>query len=152
MKKLVPIVAVCISFLSYGQAPAETVTLASNKLTVPTGCIVESELKVHCDNYKVEWLYGDKQKVKGLQDAFLEVGRMLDKFEKKHFDFYLFETKVKGYKVSYQIGTGTTFQLTASGVVNNEPVWVLVSLDKEPITNDDLPQFVRQIIRFSEKK
>lgn len=152
MKKLLIIVALFVAPLSYGQASVETVTVASNMLSVPPDCKVETENKVHCNNYTVEWTYGDEQKVKGLQDAFLAMGGMLDKFKKKRYDFYLFETRVKGYQVSYKNATGTTYQISASGVINGEPVWILVSLDKEPVTNDDIPQFVRQIIRFSEAK
>lgn len=150
MKTFFTIIAVCISFLSYGQSTF--VTLASNKLEVPAGCTIESELKVRCDDYEVGWLYGDKQKVQGLQDSFLELSEMFGKSQKKRFDFYLFDKKVKGYKVSYQSDTKTVYQLTASGVVNNEPVWILVTLNKEPITNNDLPLFVSQIIKFSEKR
>ncbi len=116
------------------------------------GCKIESELKVHCDGYEVGWLYGDRQKVNGLLNSFLELNEMFSNSRKKRFDFYLFDKKVKGYKVSYQSGTKTAYQLTASGVVNNEPFWILISLDKEPVTNDDLPQFVKQIIRFAEKR
>lgn len=149
MKTLFTLTAVLISLLSLGQT--QFVTLASNKLPVPALCKVESELKVCCDDYEVGWLYGDRQKVKGLQDSFLELSGMFGNAKKQRTDFYLFDKKVKGYKVSYQSDSKTVYQLTASGVVNNEPVWILISLAKDPVTNDDLPQFVRQIIRISEK-
>lgn len=152
MRTFFTTIAIFISFLIYGQASVETVTVASNKLTVSPECKVEGERKVNCGNYKVEWTYGDEQKVKGLQDAFLEFGGMLDKFKKKRLDFYLFDKKVKGYKVSYKNPNGTTYQISVAGVVNGEPVWVLVSLDQEPVTNDDMPPFVKQIIRFLEPK
>lgn len=152
MKTLITISALFFATLSFGQTIPDTVTIASYKLSIPAACKVQGENKIHCDNYTVAWTYGDEQKVKGLQDAFLEMGAMLDKFKKKRLELYLFDTKVKGYKVSYKNTTGTTYQLSASGIVSGEPVWVLVDLDKDPNTNEDIPQFVRQIIRFSETK
>lgn len=152
MKTLLTVSLLFASIIAIGQSSAETITIGTNKLALTTDCKVDNDNKVSCGNNTVEWKYGDEQKVKGLQDAFLEMGGMLDRFKKKKIELYLFETKVKGYKVSYKNATGTTYQISAAGVINGEPIWVLVSLDKEPVTNDDIPQFVKQVVRFSEAK
>jgi hypothetical protein len=152
VKILLTVSLLFASIIAIGQSTAETITIGTNKLTLTTDCKADTDTKISCGNNTVEWKYGDEQKVKGLQDAFLEMGGMLDRFKKKKIELYLLETKVKGYKVSYKNATGTTYQISAAGVINGEPIWILVSLEKEPVTNDDMPHFVKQIIRFSEAK
>jgi len=152
MKKLVTAAALLISTLSFGQTTPDTITIASHKLAISADCTIEGETKIRCEGYSLAWIYGDKQTVKGLQNALLEMGGMLTNFKKKRVDFYLFDRKCKGYTVSYKNATGTTYQLSVSGVINNKPVWVLVDLNEEPVTNASLPEFIRQIIRFPQTR
>jgi hypothetical protein len=56
---------------------------------------------------------------------------------------------VRGYKISFKSDNGTSYQIIAYGVANGQPVLVQLSLGKEPKTNDDIPEFARQIIKLT---
>lgn len=148
MKILFLIAFLFVSTAIWGQPANDSIVFAAHKLGVPADSKVEGETKVRGDNYTLEWNYGDRIKVRRLEHAFLDMVDMMTQSKVKRTNLYLLDTKVKGYKVINKKATGNAHQISASGVVNGEAVWVLLTLDREPVTNSDLPAFVQQIIRF----
>ena len=73
----------------------------------------------------------------------------LKKFRKEAISCYLLFNPAKGYKLSYKVDDGTVYQLIAYGIANEQPVIVQLTLDKEPKSNEDIPEFARQMIRLT---
>lgn len=148
------------SATTYGQTTTQndSISFCSYNFKAPTGCTTEKNNNIKCDNYEIGWTYmnevnangaSDDQKLKGMENSFIEMGGMLDKFKKKRITCYLLDKEVKGYKVRYKSATNVTYQVYASGIINGQGVSVILTLNKEPITNDDIPEFPRQIIRLT---
>jgi uncharacterized protein YfeS len=59
--------------------------------------------------------------------------------------------EAKGYKISFKNESikKRGYQIVAYGVANGQPVLVQLSLNKEPKTDEDLPDFPRQIVKLS---
>ena len=145
------------SVSTFGQTSNDSIAFCSRNFKVPTSCTTE-ENKVKCDSCEIDWTYmsdvkakgaSDDQKLKGMENSFIQMGGMLEKFKKKRITCYLLNTEVKGYKASYKSATNMTYEIYASGVVNGQAVSVTFLLNKEPITNDDIPEFARQIIKLT---
>ena len=128
----------------------DSLTFCHTKYKAPTGCTVESEYQVGCDNYSIVWLYMNEEMLRVMPDQFInQMAARMKKFKKEPIACYLLEKEVKGYKISFKKDKGTGYQLLAYGVVNGQPVIVQLSLDNEPKTNDDIPEFPRQIIKLT---
>ena len=137
--------------IAFGQSKTQvdSLTFCFNKYKVPTGCIAESEYQVHCDNYTMGWIYMNDQMLQIMPEQFItQMSGQMKNFKKEPIVCYLLDKEVKGYKVSFKTDKGIGHQLIAFGVANGQPVIVQLSLDKEPKTNDDIPEFPRQIIRL----
>jgi hypothetical protein len=125
-------------------------TFCFNKYKVPNGCTAESEYQIKGDNYSMVWLYMTEQMLQSMPDQFVnQMAGQMKKFKKETITCYLLDEEVKSYKISYKKDNGIGYQLIAYGVVNGQPVLVQLSLDNEPKTNEDIPDFPRQIIRLT---
>ena len=78
-----------------------------------------------------------------------QMAGQMKKFKKEPVTCYLLDNQVKGYKISFKTDQGTSYQLMAYGLANEQLVLVQLSLNKEPKTDDDIPAFPRQMIRLS---
>jgi hypothetical protein len=152
MRQLLTVLVLFFSATSFGQNSnqVDSVTFCFNKYKVPTGCTAQSEYQVQCDNYSIQWLYMNEQMLQSMPDQFVnQMSGQMKKFKKEPITCYMLDKEVKGYKISFKKDDGTGYQLIAYGVANGQPVLVQLSLNNEPKTNDDIPQFPRQIIRLT---
>ncbi len=137
---------------SFGQTSTkiDSLTFCITKYKVPSGCTAESEYQVKCDNYSIVWLYMNEQMLQVMPDQFVnQMAGQMKKFKKEPITCYLLDKEVKGYKISFKKDNGTGYQVIAYGVANGQPVLVQLALDNDPKTNDDIPNFPRQIIRLT---
>lgn len=152
MRQILIALFLFFSAASFGQTTkqVDTLTFCFNKYKVPTGCTAQSEYQVECDNYTMGWLYMNDQMLQYMPDQFInQMAGQMKKFTKEPITCYLLDKEVKGYKVSFKKDKGIGYQLIAYGIANGQPVLVQLSLDKEPKTNDDIPEFPQQIIRLT---
>jgi hypothetical protein len=137
---------------SFAQTPrnGDTISFCFIKYKIPTGCKATSEYRVKCDDYIMNWVYLTSQNVQTMPDQIInQMAGQMKKFKKEAVTCYLLDNPVKGYKISFKTDQGTSHQLMAFGIANEQPVLVQLSLDQDPKTNDDIPAFPRQIIRLS---
>jgi hypothetical protein len=128
----------------------DTVRFCFIKYKVPAGCTAESRSQVKCDNYSISWIDLTPEILKTMPDQVVnQMAGQFKKFKKEAITCYLLDNPVKGYKVSYKTDRGTTYQIVAAGVANEQPVLVQLVLDKEPKTDADIPEFPKQMIRLS---
>ena len=152
MKQLFTTIFLFFSIVSFGQATkkVDSLSFCRNRYAVPQGCVAESEYQVECDNYSIVWLYMKEEMLTAMPDQFIDqMAVQMKKFKKTPITCYLLGKEVKGYKISFKGDKGTRHQLIAYGTANGQPVMVQLSLNEEPKTNDDIPQFPRQIIRLT---
>jgi hypothetical protein len=141
-----------------GQATNDSIAFCSQNFKVPSGCTVKVD-NVMCDEFQIGWTYmsnlnlpggpSDKEKLRGIENSFLEMGNMLGNFKKKRITCFLLDKEVKGYKTSYKIDDVMHYQIYAGGIINGHAVSVILNLSSEPMTNDDIPEFPKQIIRLA---
>ncbi len=128
----------------------DSVSLCFNSYKVPTGCAAPSEYQLECDDYKMIWLYVTEDMLQTMPAQFVDqVTEGMKKVKKETITCYLLDKEVQGYKLSYKRDNETAYQLIAYGVVNGQPVIVQVGLTNDPKTNEDIPEFPRQIIRLT---
>lgn len=151
MKQLLTILLITTTMVVYGQASKQidSLNFCNKKYKVPTECITESEYQAKCDKYLIQWLYMTNEMLETMPDQFVsQLAGQMKKFKKESITPYLLEQEVKGYKISFKSDGKTLYQIIAYGVANGQPVLVQLSLDKEPRTNDDIPEFARQIVKL----
>jgi hypothetical protein len=152
MKQLFSALLFLFSTAAFAQTvqQVDAVTFCSNKYEVPAGCTAESEYQVKCDNYSMIWIHMEKPMLRSMPDQIVnQMATQLKKFKKEKIVCYLLDKEVKGYRASFKTDSGTSYLLIAYGMVNEQPVFVKLSLDKEPGTNEDIPEFARQIIKLT---
>ena len=152
MKQIMTILFLAATTFANGQEAKQidSLSFCHNKYKAPTGCKTASEYQVQCDNYSIQWLYMNDEMFKTMPEQFVsQLAGQMKKFKKEPITPYLLDKEVKGYKISFKSDSGTQYQIIAYGVANGQPVLVQLSLDKEPKTNDDIPEFARQIVKLT---
>ncbi|MBP9883844.1 MAG: hypothetical protein KBF32_10595 [Chitinophagales bacterium] len=152
MKQILTILFLATTTIAYGQTSKQidSLSFCHNKYKAPTGCKTESEYQLQCNDYSIQWLYMNDEMLKTMPDQFVsQLAGQMKKFKKKPITPLLLEKEVNGYKISFKSDSGTSYQIIAYGIANGQPVLVQLSLDKEPKTNDDIPEFARQIVKLT---
>ena len=152
MKYILSIFILLVNLNLYGQnsKQIDSLSFCDYKFKAPTGCKMESEYQVACEHYTIQWLYLNDEMLKTMPDKFVaQLAGQMKKFKKVPIKLFLLDKEVKGYKISFKSDSGTAYQLIAYGKANGQPVLVQLSLDKEPKTNEDIPEFAKQIIKLS---
>ena len=152
MKQILTILFLTVAVISYGQTAKQidSLSFCHNKYKAPAGCKTESEYQLQCNDYSIQWLYMNDEMLKTMPDQFVsQLAGQMQKFKKESITPLLLDKEVKGYKISFKSDNGISYQVIAYGVVNGQPVLVQLSLDKEPKTNDDIPEFARQLIKLT---
>jgi hypothetical protein len=152
MKQFLILSFLFITTTSFAQTPAKggTISFCFIKYKIPAGCKAASEYQVKCDDYSMTWIYLTPQTFQTMPDQIInQMAGQMKKFKKEPVTCYLLDNQVKGYKISFKTDQGTTHQLMAYGLANEQFVLVQLSLNKEPQTNEDIPAFPRQMIRLS---
>ena len=121
---------------------------------MPEGCTAQSEYQVTCDNYSMTWLYMTASMFdQHLPDQFIDqMAAQVKIIKKDSINCYLLGVAAKGCLISFKKGTGKAFQVIAYGIVNHQPVLVQLLLDKEPIKNEDIPEFPGHFIQLTKIK
>jgi hypothetical protein len=128
----------------------DTISFCFVKFKIPAGCKAASEYQVKCADCSMTWTYLTPQTIQTMPDQVIsQLAAQAKKFKKEPLTCYLLGNQAKGYRISFKTDQGTSHQLMAWGYANEQLVLVQLSLDKEPKTDEDIPTFPGQIIRFS---
>ena len=122
-----------------------------NEYKVPDGCKKISENRIDCDNYSMQWQYGNNAFLTTMPEQYVQELKKKNnkKFKKKPITCYLLNYELKGFKVSFKTDSGMTYKLITSGIVNKKIVLFQLSLFKEAKTNEDIPEFPREFIKLT---
>jgi hypothetical protein len=129
----------------------DSLTFCWYKYKVPAGCAAQSEYQLKCDNYSIAWIYLNKEMLATAPEMFYnQLTGQFKSVTRDSIACYLRNVEAKCYKVSFRDDDGVThYQLLGYGTVNNQPVLVQLGLNTEPKSNEDIPEFPRQIIRLT---
>jgi hypothetical protein len=133
------------------QKQIDSLSFCSIKYKVPTDSKAESEYQVRGSNYSMQWLYMNQQMLDAnVPEQFIsQMEGQMKKFKKEHISVFLLDKEVKGYKFSFKKDNGIGYQIVAYGIANGQPVLVQLSLNIDPKTNTDIPEFPRKIVKLS---
>lgn len=155
MKHIFTLIFISISALLYSQSPKpiDTVVFCYNNYKVPAECKAVSETELQCDNYSVEWFYMNEDLIETMPDQFVyeQSTNWGKKYEKQAIKCYILNTEVKGYKVSFKGEKKMVYKIIAFGTANEQPVLVQLTMNKNPETNKDLPEFVTQFLKLTKE-
>lgn len=128
--------------------PHDTLSFCSIRLAAPQGCLANSEYQIECDHYSVGWIYLTEDMLETVPEQFVaQLGQQFKDFKKEPVSCLLLDTESKGYRLKFRTKDGElVYQLIAFGVPNEQPVIVQLTMDKEPLTNGDIPEWANQII------
>jgi hypothetical protein len=151
MKSLLAILFIFVAANAVGQANnKDTVTFCYIKYPLPAGCKADSASTVKCDGWQMTWVYLNPEMLQSFTDQLVnKMSGRFKKFKEEPINCFLLDNPAKGYELSFQKEGGTVHQLIAYGFANEQPVFVQVSLDKDPKSNEDIPEFARQMIRLT---
>jgi len=150
MKPFLFILSFLITTIAVGQTnKTDTITFCYIKYPVPAGCTAEPNSRVQCDEWKLSWIYLSVEMLRTVPDQLItQMAGQLQKFKKEVISCYLLGSPANGYRLSYQMEGIKVYQLLAYGIANEQPVILQLSLNKSPQSDEDIPAFVRQMIRL----
>jgi|GEM_PF-482777 hypothetical protein len=151
MKSLLAILFFLIAINAIGQtSKKDSITFCYIKYALPAGCSADSASTVKCGDWQMTWVYLNAEMLQSFTDQLVsQMAGRFKKFKEEPISCYLLDHPAKGYRLSFQKSGGTVHQLIAYGFANEQPVFVQVSLDKDPKSNEDIPAFARQMITLS---
>jgi hypothetical protein len=129
----------------------DSVEFCLKTFEVPATCSADSKESFKCDDYSMFWKYINKEMIDYVNGNYLEIlSRGFKHFKKKSTICYLLGTKVNCYIVSYENNSKTDYLIIAYGMVNDQSVLLNLNSKREMKTNANLPDFVKQVLRFKE--
>ncbi len=121
---------------------ADSLMFCGQKIKAPTDCRMVMPGLVTCDKYVMTWTYESTSEI----DRHKREGIAQLKNPKK-FDCYILGTKLQAYKSKFETG----IQIHAYEIIKGQGLLLsIVILGKDKIsTNDDIPEFIRQVFRIT---
>lgn len=125
-----------------------SLSFCGNTYSIPEGCVAKSNHHIICDEYEMVWFYTNKKELSFIANETmrkLELKRYQPK--KEVIRCFITGAPVDAIKI-----TSKTHgcELLAYGIVNEHPVIVRVWLQTEPHTNAEIPEGVREFLRFTQ--
>jgi hypothetical protein len=131
----------------------DTVVFCKKNVIIPSACATGFKSQISCDDYFIHWLYPPKNSLATIANTFTdELQKQLNQCTKETLSAFLLNEEVVTIKISCNINGIPTCHLISYGVVNNQPVVLIMTLYKNAGIDDDLPDVVKKIFRFRKVK
>ena len=149
------IVFIIISFFFLNvtaQEKATQIEFCGKKYDVPKNSLRITDTELKGDGFLIIWVYVSAHELKKLHESIIpDLEARLDKFKYEEANFVSYRGRMKGYNIRYKDGKKKEYKIMAYGKVNGHNVMVDVSFTEQVKSNDDLPPFVKKIIRFARR-
>jgi hypothetical protein len=148
VKEILVLLLLAVSMETFSQShSSDSVVFCQRSFAIPAQCATPSKAQIFCDDYFMYWLYPAQSilpaTVKTFVDKFTaEMGNCL----KDSTQVYLLNQKVAAIKITCVVNATSTYQYIGYGIVNTQPVVAILSLRRDPKSNNDLPEPIRQIL------
>lgn len=122
-------------------------SFCGKKYTISDQCVAESKHRIKCDDYEMSWSYAEGTMLEiAAEQAIRTFEQMHHSSQRETITCYLSGQKVNAFKVNTP---NQECYILAYGIVNKHSVVVELSLHKEPLTNDHLPETVKKILQLT---
>jgi hypothetical protein len=127
----------------------DSISFCFNKYEIPSSWSRNGSFEIKKDDCDFSWMYVSDDNLLFACNGLLNKLETYPGFSKGKISCFILNKRVNGYKVSFKRGNETIYQLIAYGIINEQPVLVQLALKKDPISNNDIPDFVYQIVRMN---
>lgn len=151
MKHILLFIFVLFSIAAIGQDlnVEKEFTYCGKKVIIPKDCVAELNVGLVCDQFEVQWMYLEPDMLSFLPEQYLgQLDDELKKFKKRNIHLLSLGNEIEGYMVSYKEDKELKYKLIAYGTVNDKAVLLNISLPEEPMSNADLPDYIKQFVSF----
>ncbi len=139
-----------LSFSARAGDTTNSVRFCFYEYPLPAACTVPSPTEIRSPEGNLSWLYVEQDNLLFSWNSLVNKLATYPAFFSERIRCFIASKEVNGYRVSYQREGKTGYQLVAYGIVNNQPVLVQLSLNKNPLSNKDLPDFAKKFIRLTQ--
>ena len=154
MKKILIFLFIAITTASLAQNNdlVQEVNYCGRNFDVRNECPTNSVSELLCDEYQIQWIYipdGWLSNVYNNTLAGLE--EQLNIIEKKEIKLKSLRKKLSGHLLTYRTDSGKVkYRIIANGKVKKFSLILNLGLNEEPVNNQSLPHFVKNIVELIE--
>jgi hypothetical protein len=127
----------------------DTISFCFNKYEMPSNWTRKGDFEVKKADCDFSWMYVSEDNLLFACNGLLNKLKTYKGFNKEKISCFISNKRVNGYRVSFERGSETVYQIIAYGIINEQPVMVQLTLKKDPVSNSDIPDFVYQILRMN---
>jgi hypothetical protein len=149
LKKILVFLSLTVSMETFAQSHStdSVVVFCQRSFAIPGQCATPSKGQIFCDDYFMYWFYPAQSILSATVKTFVDkFSAEMGNCHKDSTQVYLLNQKVTAIKLTCVASGISTYQYIAYGLVNNQPVMVVLSLRTDPKSNNDLPGPIRQIL------
>ena len=128
----------------------DSLNYAGIKIIVPEDCTAKSQYELlECNGNSIQWLYLNKEMLKSVPNQIITQFTQRPNTQKQgKIKLVSFGQELDGIKFKIKNSNKTNYTLMAFGSVNNQPLFLNISTNKEIIENSDIDDFLSRIIQL----
>ncbi|TGE28428.1 hypothetical protein [Hymenobacter metallicola] len=136
--------------LAYGQAAPPTVNFCGQQYPVPADAVLLSPYEVQAAKYSLLLIYVNYPDLRNGAPAEYTKQRMkkLKGNDLQEITCFIQDTPAKAFKFAYQTEKGLAYDVLAYGITKGQPVMIQLTLDVDPYSNKEIPEFARQFVHL----
>lgn len=124
------------------ESQKDSISICGIPFKSPIDCSIMPEGQILCDTYAINWVYVESDQ---LERHKLESKEQLKR--PKKINCYILNKEVVAYKTKFKPG----IQIIYNGTINNQAVLIQIWLENDIKSNNDIPEYLKQMFRLSEK-
>jgi hypothetical protein len=147
MKNIITLLLLIISLNLFAQTnKIKNVDFFGKSIQVTDECEQVMQGMLKCDSFILYWISQPLDDFERHKDEFMA---QMDEREVEIIECYILDKKVDAYKGNMEeLGTGSGYLLNICSKINNQVAFITMWLKTNPQTNDELPNFIKQILKF----
>ena len=147
MKNIITLLLLIISLNLFAQTnKIKNVDFFGKSIQVTDECEQVMQGMLKCDSFILYWISQPLDDFERHKDEFMA---QMGEREVENIECYILDKKVDAYKVNMEEeGTGSGYLLNICSKINNQVAFITMWLKTNPKTNDELPNFIKQILKF----
>ncbi|TGE14516.1 hypothetical protein [Hymenobacter elongatus] len=135
--------------LAFGQTAPPKVDFCGQQYAVPASATLVSPYQVRSEEFDIMLMYvnyGDLRS--GPAEYSKDRMKKLKGIDLQEVACFIQNTPAKAYKFGYPTDKGMAYEILAYGVNKGQPVVIQLTLDVDPYSNKEIPEFPRQFVHF----
>jgi len=154
MKIFLIIVLTAITVNSFAQEndSIKKVSYCGKEFDIQNECPTNSKYELICEDYQIQWVYfPDHMLSMVYENTLRNIEQKMNIIEKKEIKLKSLKKKISGYLLTYIDSNGEAkYRIIASGKVKKQSLILNIGLNEEPLSNQNLPDFVKNFVMLIE--